>query len=720
LEWDPVHLTYYLDGQEIGQTSVPTNAPAPMQLIANLAVGGTGTIPPNGTTVFPAYLDIDYIRAWTRTDAQAPIPYTVGTDIGTVGLPGATSVNTNGTALVTGAGAGYLAGGTNDGFQYAAQPMPGDVDYDYLVEVSSMSAPDGQAGVMIRRVFDPASEYTAFYLCNGNCILQSRTNFGEPAFQTASVPAAASTNLWLRLLRRGDAFTAYQSVDGILWSYVAAVSNDMSATMMGPSWFAGAAVSSGSTSQSNLVAFGSLNKPAVQVIKDNADSTGVIVTGPWVTSSVSSGGTAGYYGPNYLSDNKANKGQCSVEFIPTLPNTASYDIYLRWIASSHAASNVPVSITYAGGSAQVTANQQHEGGEWVYLGTYPFNAGASGNVVISNPIQTSGYGVIADAVRFVPGVSTPAAAPDPPAVPTGLIGTSSPDRTQVSLSWNPAARATSYNVYRSATSGGPYTMVGSGVLTSSPYFTDSNVVAGAKYFYVVTAVNNTSPGAPAGQESGYSNEAAELPDIVVDNADSSGVAITGSWITNTTTSGYFGINYLQDGDAGGGKSVRFSPNLSVAGSYDVYLRWTSETNRASNVPVDVISSGGTNTFSLNQQVSDGVWWVCLGTFNFAAGTAGSVVVRDDGANGYVVADATQFVWSNPQSVGMTRLGASSIFTIQSLVGRQYQLQRSPTLSPPAWQAVGSAQAGTGGVLSFTDSGATGGTEFYRIQVVPSI
>ena len=119
LEWSPSYLTYYLDGQQIAQVNAPTNTPAPMQVLANLAIGGLGTIPPDATTVFPAYMDIDYIRVWARTNASAPVPYNTGYNIGAVGLTGATSVTTNGTATISGAGVGYLDGATSDSFQFA-------------------------------------------------------------------------------------------------------------------------------------------------------------------------------------------------------------------------------------------------------------------------------------------------------------------------------------------------------------------------------------------------------------------------------------------------------------------------------------------------------------------------------------------------------------------------------------------------------------------------
>jgi len=63
LQWTPSALKWYVDGVECYSytTCIPN---APMYLVANLAVGGTKPGSPDGTTVFPSYYDIDYIRAY--------------------------------------------------------------------------------------------------------------------------------------------------------------------------------------------------------------------------------------------------------------------------------------------------------------------------------------------------------------------------------------------------------------------------------------------------------------------------------------------------------------------------------------------------------------------------------------------------------------------------------------------------------------------------------
>ena len=75
----------------------------------------------------------------------------------------------------------------------------------------------------------------------------------------------------------------------------------------------------------------------------------------------------------------------------------------------------------------------------------------------------------------------------PPAAPTGVTASSS-SQTGATVSWTASSGATSYTIYRSTTSGGPYTQVGTSTTTS---FTDSGLTCGTTYYYVVTATNGT-------------------------------------------------------------------------------------------------------------------------------------------------------------------------------------------------------------------------------------
>src|SRR5205085_11557029 len=89
--------------------------------------------------------------------------------------------------------------------------------------------------------------------------------------------------------------------------------------------------------------------------------------------------------------------------------------------------------------------------------------------------------------------------PTPPPAPTNVVALSGD--MSVSLSWAPANGALGYFVFRSSTSGGPYSQVGSASGTS---FSDSGLVNGSTNYYVITATN--SAGA-----SGNSLEVAVVP-----------------------------------------------------------------------------------------------------------------------------------------------------------------------------------------------------------------
>jgi hypothetical protein len=85
-----------------------------------------------------------------------------------------------------------------------------------------------------------------------------------------------------------------------------------------------------------------------------------------------------------------------------------------------------------------------------------------------------------------------------PPAPTNLAVTARSG--QAGLSWAVSPNATAYNVYRSTTNGGPYSVVAWGV-TSACYI-DTNLTNDANtYYYVVTAVNPGDESADSAQVS---------------------------------------------------------------------------------------------------------------------------------------------------------------------------------------------------------------------------
>ena len=91
--------------------------------------------------------------------------------------------------------------------------------------------------------------------------------------------------------------------------------------------------------------------------------------------------------------------------------------------------------------------------------------------------------------------------------------------------------------------------------------------------------------------------------------------------------------------------ARWTPRLPTTGYYQVYLRWTAGSDRASSVPLTVGTALGSYKRSVNQQIN-GSRWNYVGQYYFRAGyspSAGSLTLSATGANGWVVADAVMFV-----------------------------------------------------------------------------
>jgi beta-glucanase (GH16 family) len=74
VEWEATQLRFYVDGQlHFTVNEIPNNFPNPrpifenpMNIIINLAVGGDFGGDPDGTTIFPQHMDVDYVRVWQR------------------------------------------------------------------------------------------------------------------------------------------------------------------------------------------------------------------------------------------------------------------------------------------------------------------------------------------------------------------------------------------------------------------------------------------------------------------------------------------------------------------------------------------------------------------------------------------------------------------------------------------------------------------------------
>ena len=202
---------------------------------------------------------------------------------------------------------------------------------------------------------------------------------------------------------------------------------------------------------------------------------------------------------------------------------------------------------------------------------------------------------------------TIATVPTPPANLTAIAGNG-----QATLSWTSSSGATSYNVYRGASSGGEAsTPVATGVTTST--YTNSGLTNGTTYYYKVAAVNNVGTSAMSNEASAtpaaststvpighciaiYSAAAAKYATNVTSNSDT----IT----ANSTTAGT--AQFFNVVDAGGGKVAL----LSIANRLYV----SNNLNSSDKLMAQFASTiGSWETFS----------WGDLGSGNFSLYSAAS-------------------------------------------------------------------------------------------------
>jgi lysophospholipase L1-like esterase len=184
----------------------------------------------------------------------------------------------------------------------------------------------------------------------------------------------------------------------------------------------------------------------------------------------------------------------------------------------------PTAILFGSGAANalltVTSNASWtatDNASWLTLSPTAGSGNASITVAATaNTATTSRSGTItvsgSGLQRMVSVTQSGTTQQQPPPAPAGL--TAAAGNAQVSLSWSASAGATSYNVKRATTSGGPYANVATGVTATS--FTNTGLINGTTYFYVVSAVNSNG-------ESQNSAQASATPQT---SGDAGGVTVT--------------------------------------------------------------------------------------------------------------------------------------------------------------------------------------------------
>ncbi len=388
--------------------------------------------------------------------------------------------------------------------------------------------------------------------------------------------------------------------------------------------------------------------PDIVIDNNNANNTGgstSSATGTWTTASGLADMNAGDYA---YTTRVSPPGAASYKFTPNFLVPGDYNVYV-WYPQDSAGTRctgVPYTVYYNGGSPKYAVNEHVSCGTWNLLGKFNFVGGTSGYVTVDNGSNASGSVIVADAVKFVyvPDTTRPAA-------PTGLSATVT-GPYQVDLSWTASTDnvgVIGYNIYRNDV------RVGTDAITT---YSDAGVSTGDTFSYQVSAYDL------AGNESYRSNAAmATTPpmlDIIIDNTSASYI---GTWSTADDTETRYDDDYRYGAcSPSTGRIARWTPDIDVAGTYQVYVWYPSDANRSTKAPYTVYYSGGSTTVQVDQTTNGGQWNP-IAVRPFAAGTAGYVQLGNgtgESSSTCVCADAVRFLYLGPIDTAPPSINSVSV------------------------------------------------------------
>ncbi len=180
--------------------------------------------------------------------------------------------------------------------------------------------------------------------------------------------------------------------------------------------------------------------------------------------------------------------------------------------------------------------------------------------------------------------------------------------------------------------------VGRPTLTWGGKLPDGTYAPGGTYYwnvYGIDAAGNKSNPYPLRQSFKVS-----APIQVIDNKAAS-FSASSNWVLGSYNSPYAGGYRWRKANASDTDRATFSATLA-SGTYDVYVWYTSGTNRAKTARYSVSTSAGVKTVLVNQQTGGGAWRL-IGRYTMAAGANRVSLDAADGTAGVLIADAVRWV-----------------------------------------------------------------------------
>ena len=193
----------------------------------------------------------EYLAAMDPTQGSVSKPLTGGwqsRDIGAVGIAGTNNISGN--QFIIGASGSDIFN-TKDSFQYVYMPWHGDVQMvaraKLLVDSHEYGSQE-KVGLMVREDLTDGSKnaFVAKFPWQGLTI-QHRMDFMGPTTFRAWYDKLYP---WIKLVRRGDAFEMYASVDGVVWHWL-----NTETVAMDKDVYVGLAVTSHDNTRSTLAQF---------------------------------------------------------------------------------------------------------------------------------------------------------------------------------------------------------------------------------------------------------------------------------------------------------------------------------------------------------------------------------------------------------------------------------------------------------------------------------
>ncbi len=259
-------------------------------------------------------------------------------------------------------------------------------------------------------------------------------------------------------------------------------------------------------------------------------------------------------------------------------------------------------------------------------------------------------------------IASATTAPAPPASLTAI-----PGNTQITLTWQAAADATSYIIRRSGVTGGPYTQVGT---STGPSFTNSGLTNGTPYYYVVASSNANGTGSNSLEATATpSASLAVAPTNLFATATNQQIAL--AWNTSAGASSYVVLRSTLNG----GPYTAIATAVTSA----TYTDTTAESGPTYYYVVAATDASGTGAYSNQASASISVpvltWTGAVSsgwdfsTANWVNG-GGGATTYSDGANVIFPNAATTGTVSIPSSVspGSITFSNSSLPYVVTSVG----------------------------------------------------